>query len=71
MVEPDTDSRAMQERRLRELPAQMHYLIWEVRRLAPPPMHHALGDWILNALALVDQLNKIIEDHLAKPTSRK
>jgi hypothetical protein len=34
-------------------------------------MHHALGDWILNALALVDQLNKIIEDHLAKPTSRK
>ena len=69
MVEPSTSRAAIQQRRLRELPAQMRYLTWEARRLAPPPMHHELGDWMSNPLALVDQLHKIIEAHTAKPDS--
>jgi len=68
MAEPNTNRRAIRERRLRELPAQMRYLVWEARLLAPPRMHDSLADWTPRAMALVDQLHKIIEGrHLAKP----
>jgi len=69
MAEPDT--RHAQERRLRELPTQMQYLIWEARRLAPPPMRDDLAKWTPNALALVDQLHELIEGHVDKPPSRR
>ena len=71
MPEPNTSRRAIRERRLRELPAQMRYLIWEARLLAPPRMHDNLADWTPRAMALVDQLQRIIQGRLAKAAAPK
>lgn len=70
MAEPNTNRRALRERRLRELPVQMRYLIWEARRLCPPLMRDELASWTPNALALVDQLTKLIEGHLTKAVAK-
>ena len=70
MAESNTHRRALRERRLRELPAQMRYLVWEARLLAPPRMHDNIADWTPRAMALVDQLHKIIEGRRAKPASK-
>jgi len=70
MAESNTNLRVLRERRLRELPAQMRYLIWEARLLAPPRMHDTIADWTPRAMALVDQLHKIIEGRLTKPAPK-
>jgi len=70
MPEPSPSRRAMRERRLRELPTQMRCLIWEARLLAPPRMHDNLVDWTPRAMALVDQLHKIIAGRPVKPAPK-
>src|SRR5262249_42883668 len=52
LAESSSSRRALRERRLRELPVQMRYLIWETRRLSPPLIRDELANWTPNALAV-------------------